>query len=378
MNRSITAFCAACLSFCVGMAAASSVEYSQAVMAGLKMTVEEAEALEERLATDAGDLNARTQLIVYHHRNVYSEASSGVAHSGHVLWLIRNAPRAAILGTPHAKIFSHRDADGYIAGKDAWASHLEREPTNVTFLGHAASFYWPFEDRNLKIETLEKVQSLDPANAEWPTELGQLYLREAAIPELVRYRLQIPDGFDPDDPRRPAAGVSEPLERRSAGQASIAGRALEHLRRAYELAGSDPERTYLLEGLAEAAFRAGQYGDAQTYADAMLTAPTMGRNDESHIHKANIVLGQLALAEDDVVTAKHHLLAAGKVSGAPTLGSFGPNMQLAAELLERGEREVVLEYFELCSNFWPSDKLKDWAALVKGGRTPDFGANLVY
>ena len=151
----------------------------------------------------------------------------------------------------------------------------------------------------------------------------------------------------------------------SAGQASIAGRALERLRRAYELAGSDPERTFLLEGLAEAAFRAGKYGDAQTHADAMLSAPPTRRNDESHIHKANIVLGRVALAEDDVVTAKHHLLAAGKVSGAPTLGSFGPNMRLAAELLERGEQDVVLEYFELCSNFWPGDKLKDWAALSK-------------
>ena len=72
------------------------------------------------------------------------------------------------------------------------------------------------------------------------------------------------------------------------------------------------------------------------------------------------------------------MLAAGKVSGAPTLGSFGPSMRLAADLLERGERQVVLEYFDLCADFWSSDKLKDWAASVRGGRTPDFGANLVY
>ncbi|MCY3814008.1 MAG: hypothetical protein OXH15_19635 [Gammaproteobacteria bacterium] len=86
----------------------------------------------------------------------------------------------------------------------------------------------------------------------------------------------------------------------------------------------------------------------------------------------------MALAEADLATAKGHLLAAGKVSGAPTLGRFGPNMRLAADLLGRGERQVVLECFELCANFWSSDKLKDWAALVRGGRTPDFGANLVY
>ena len=246
----------------------------------------------------------------------------------------------------------------------------------MTFLGHAASYYWPFQDREMLVETLEKVQMLDPGNSKWPTQLGHLYLREAESAERVSSRVQLPDGFDADDPRLPS-GVSELLERRSHDPASIAGRALEQLRRAYELASSEPERTFLLDSLATAAFRAGHFGDARTYAEAMLTAPRT-RRDESHIHKANIVLGRVALAEDDVVTAKHHLLAAGKVSGAPTLDTFGPNMRLAADLLERGEQEVVLKYFELCSNFWPSDKLKDWAALVKGGRTPDFGANLVY
>ena len=348
MNRSMTIFCAGLLSFCVGLAAASPVELTQTVMAGLRMTVEEADALEKRLATDANDLKVRAQLIAYHHRNAYSDPDSRVAHSGHVLWLIRNVPQAGILGTPHVQIDPHGDADGYIAGKDAWASHLEREPTNVTFLAHAASFYWPFQDRDMLVETLEKVQLLDPGNSKWPTQLGHLYLREAAS-----------------------------AERRSVDQATIAGRALMHLRRAHDLAGSDPERTFLQEGLATAAFRAGHYSDARTYAEAMLTAPRTRRN-ESHVHKANIVLGRVALAEDDVARAKHHLLAAGQVSGAPTLGSFGPNMRLAADLLERGEQEVVLEYFELCSNFWANDKLKDWAALVKGGRTPDFGANLNY
>ena len=349
MKRSVIALYVLLVWFFAGVATASPVEYARTFTAAMKMTLEEAEALEKRLAADAHDLKARTQLVIYHHRNTYTDPNSRAAHSGHVLWLIRNAPQAEILGTPPGQIDPHSDANSYIAGKEAWASHLQREPANVVFVGHAASFYSPFQDRDMMVDALEKAHLLDPGNPKWPMQLGHLYLRDASS-----------------------------AQRRSADSASIAGRALEHLRRAYELAGSDPERTFLLEGLATAAFRAGNYGDARTYADAMLTAPATGRNDESHIHKANIVLGRVALAENDVVTAKHHLLAAGKVSGAPTLGSFGPNMQLAADLLERGEEEVVLEYFELCSNFWPSDKLKDWAALVKGGRTPDFGANLVY
>ena len=72
------------------------------------------------------------------------------------------------------------------------------------------------------------------------------------------------------------------------------------------------------------------------------------------------------------------MLEAGKVEGSAPLGSFGPNMGLARELLELGKKEVVLEYFELCSKFWPSGKLADWAALVEAGRMPDFEGNLRY
>lgn len=377
MNRSTTVLCVLSLSLGAGVGTAAAVEYDWAVSAGMKLTVEEAEALEERLAANAHDLTARTQLIVYNHRNAFLDPRSRAAHSGHVLWLIRNAPQNPVLGTPHVQIDPHGDADGYAAGKAAWASHLEREPMNVAFLGHAASFYSPFQDRHLVVETLTKAQLLDPGNAKWPMQLGHLHLREASSAETVGSRLRLPPGFDADDPRLPP-GMAKLLERRSQDPASLAGQALEQLRRAYELTDRESQRTYLLDGLAEAAFRAGQSGDARIYAEMMLTAQSSPRSGEAHIHKANIVLGRLALAEDDVVRAKYHLLAAGKVSGAPTLGSFGPNMKLAADLLERGEREVVLEYFELCATFWPSDKLKDWAALVEGGRTPDFGANLVY
>ena len=84
----------------------------------------------------------------------------------------------------------------------------------------------------------------------------------------------------------------------------------------------------------------------------------------------------------DIERAKEHLLAAGNTSGSPQLNSFGPNMTLAKELLEQGERDVVLEYFRLCAKFWKSRShlgtLEEWANQVKAGMVPDFGANLRY
>ena len=62
------------------------------------------------------------------------------------------------------------------------------------------------------------------------------------------------------------------------------------------------------------------------------------------------------------------------------MDSFGPNMSLAQDLLTKGERDVVLEYFELCRHFWKMEngRLTKWGQEVKAGRIPDFGANLVY
>ncbi|MGB9283993.1 MAG: hypothetical protein WCB59_08250, partial [Candidatus Sulfotelmatobacter sp.] len=62
------------------------------------------------------------------------------------------------------------------------------------------------------------------------------------------------------------------------------------------------------------------------------------------------------------------------------LDTFGPNMMLAKELLEKGERKSVLEYFDLCGKFWGDDdkKLVQWRSAVISGSDPGFAANLRY
>jgi hypothetical protein len=62
------------------------------------------------------------------------------------------------------------------------------------------------------------------------------------------------------------------------------------------------------------------------------------------------------------------------------MNSFGPNMSLAKDLLAKGERDAVLDYFERCRKFWLMDwgKLDEWSKDLRAGHAPDFGANLVY
>ena len=152
---------------------------------------------------------------------------------------------------------------------------------------------------------------------------------------------------------------------------------------ALQKAKTEEERYYALGDAAKQAFTNGDYADAKTYAVelATLTPKYKGNwNYGNAIQDSNIVLGRLALKEGRVEDAKTYLIEAGKSPGSPQMDSFGPNMSLAKDLLEHGEKEVVVEYFTLCKSFWEMHRgrLDEWIVIVQAGRIPNFGANLVY
>lgn len=156
-------------------------------------------------------------------------------------------------------------------------------------------------------------------------------------------------------------------------------RALAELARASD----EKERFYALADAAKDSFEADKEADARVYAEELLALASRFPKDWNYgnaIHDGNMVLGRIALKEGKPDEAKRRLIEAGKTPGSPQLDSFGPNMSLAHDLLAKGERDQVLQYFELCRKFWDmSDgKLDHWAQDVKANRKPDFGANLIY
>jgi tetratricopeptide (TPR) repeat protein len=143
------------------------------------------------------------------------------------------------------------------------------------------------------------------------------------------------------------------------------------------------ERFYDLPDAAQASLEAGEYERAASYSKEVLSLAQQSDyidNNADAIHYGNIVLGRIALAKGDIATASTYLLKAGMTKGNPHLDTFGPNMMLAKELLGKGERKPVLEYFDLCGKFWTRDneKLSQWRSAVLAGKNPDFGANLRY
>jgi hypothetical protein len=317
-------------------------------MLGGQMSPEDKAALEEQVAKNPNDVESRTKLLGYYFIKGRQDADAKSNKERHVVWLIENAPESEVLGSPFGQLNKVLEPEAYDRASRAWQKVIQKTPEKLSVLKNASAFFLMF-DRKLSEELLLKGQTLDAKDPKWAASLGQLYSLEL---------MSLPDG-----PSRKA----------------IAKKAFNQNKLAYEIS-KGPERDFLLISLAKSAFAAGLNDDAKRFATMMLDDDAEGWNRGNRIHHGNLILGQIALSDGNVAEAKSRLLRAGKTTGSPQLNSFGPNMLLAKELLERGETKVVLEYFDLCKKFWtsPHRQLEQWADDVKSNRIPQFGGNLAY
>lgn len=144
-----------------------------------------------------------------------------------------------------------------------------------------------------------------------------------------------------------------------------------------DAAETEEMRFYALPSAAMAAFHLEKYAYASELAENTLAlAPSYEGNWNfgNAIHFGHIVLGLVALQNDDLPTAVGELGKAGATPGSPQLDSFGPTMQLAKALLRRGESEAVLAYFQQCRTFWTMGGvwLDLWEQKIRAGKVPNF------
>lgn len=207
---------------------------------------------------------------------------------------------------------------------------------------------------DLAEKLLLRAQSLAPGNEYWSQELGDMYSLKGVVAKT------------PEDKMHWARKALEQMEKGGIEQIS------------------DPERRMgRLGDISKAAFNAGEYPKAEKYAKELLALAEPHPADERFgqaLHDGNVILGRLALKRGDVAKAKMHLLRAGQTPGGGTLSSFGPNMSLAKDLLEQGEKSTVIEYLRLCKKFWtyPRNPLDAWIHAIQAGQQPDFAQNLIY
>ena len=146
-------------------------------------------------------------------------------------------------------------------------------------------------------------------------------------------------------------------------------------------AESELQRFYAAPRAALSAFYLGDIETAAHIAQqALALAPQFpdNWNAGNALHYGHTVLGLVAHAKGQRKAAVTALHLAGAGPGSPQLNSYGPSMLLARELLLVGERQAVLDYLNLCANFWKSGAvwLRVWRQKILRGGVPHFGAHL--
>lgn len=320
---------------------------------GRELSADEAERWESYIGVDPQDFPIRIVLLGYYGIRECNDVLSipgRAARQQHILWVIENAPRFANSVDFDTRLEPDKDGEAYRRCKQLWLRQAQDNERDVTILVNAADFLTHFDgiesERLLKI-----VRNLDPCNFEWCKRLGQLYRRRLrALP----------------------VSASRP----------IAKQALAAFEDALSIKLDDVIRFWMLPEIAQAACDAGEPDKARAYAVELLEKASepgyfYWRNGNA-VHYGNLVLGRLALHSGDIQAANAYLLEAGKTTGSPVLSTAGPNMLLAYELLRLGETQTVIQYLQLCSEFWqsPDHQAEKWAYEIQRGQIPDFGINL--
>jgi hypothetical protein len=224
-----------------------------------------------------------------------------------------------------------------------WKRHVENRPSSTPLIESAADFLL-FLDRKTTIAFYARGAKLVPRDPHWPEKLAFTHLLETSTDDReLQYT-----------------------------QASLS---LKHYEQALALALNESIRlSNMYAHAAEAAWLADRNDKAGTWAHKLLKGARAGEWwFNTATHHGHTLLGLIALEEGNLALAKTRLMQSADVATSSNLGSFGPAMELAAALLDRGERDTVIEFFEATRQFWTfrPERIDAIVATLRDGRVPD-------
>lgn len=295
----------------------------------LQATPQQIVSLRNQVEKDPGDVEARARLLA---STSFSMGDRGNArlHAEQAVWFAANLPGSEILKEVRINSDQMTDAHTFDLVSDLFRKALDKQPKSVPLLMNYARFI-KIGGTQEAIELQKRAVAIHPRDASLYYELGMTY--------------QLADcGIFNRSPENAPQALANLIKARDLG---------------YEMNGSY---------ITKSAFQAGETAIAIREAKAGLK----DKNDGDAFHCGHTILGQIALQKGDIASAKSHLLASAKVEGSPVLGSFGPSMDLAKLLLEKGERSTVEEYLKLCGEFWEDERQVSWLKEVRDGGTPNW------
>jgi hypothetical protein len=331
-----------------------------------KISAAQARKLESSLLKSPELLDARRDLVRY-----YSPARRGEptarrnARIRHYRWFIENRPEArAVEVFGIYGLYHHIDEVEFNTLKPAWLAAVKKNEKNSAVRLNAFEFV-KMHDRTSAENILVEGMRLDPSHHGFPLELSNLY-------------------SSPADPAKTESSAQRTERiRKQLDYGKVALQILKSERSSER----DAIRKTLLQGLAQAAFETSDLAAARSLATELILDFGQDADDvnyDSAAHIGNIVLGQVALRENNVQKAAEHLLIAIRAPlRKPTSWLPEIDTTLARELHSAGQKDAVLEYLKLCEGLWnlknekelfeyQSRALKKWQEQIRQGQTPSF------
>jgi tetratricopeptide (TPR) repeat protein len=317
--------------------------------AGMALSATETEALEASLAQTPDDLITRVKLLGRYNGDRFHDDAVKQKRNGIILWIIRNKPESPVNALPYCELYPYIDgASVYAEARTLWLEKTGEGSTDTAIIWNAAAFLFQ-DDETACISLLRKGQALEPKNPRWPEKIAFRHL------------------------------INATHARDKAQSYTKASLALKEYEAALKLTPLKYNQVLLYDELGILYFLIGRDDKATKYANGLIKdVPVDDWNYGNGVHDGQTILGLIAIKNGDIAKAREHLAESASIKGSPQLNSFGPHMDLAKALLEKGQKDAVLDYLEMCGKFWSmgKDQLAKWNDEIRKEVTPDFKMRL--
>jgi hypothetical protein len=138
-------------------------------------------------------------------------------------------------------------------------------------------------------------------------------------------------------------------------------------------AAAGPDSYKLVNYAAEICFWSGDFEQSKVFTQQLkdnMSNFDRYTTDGQMLHDYYTIMGRHLLREGQTQEAKTYLLQSIDVRPSPVMTSFGPNMELAMDLLKAGETAAVIKYLDGCAEFWNDEPVQIWKQKINEGRMP--------
>jgi len=304
---------------------------------GSQLSKEQADNFEKALIDNPTDIASRIILLGYYWRRWLNSDDVAQTRIKHIAWFVQHKPDHHILreGMLETLVRQDTEPEGYVLIYEFWQEQINLTPHNSAALMNAAYFLSVNDSKQMAEQCLLQAIDLKSVGSAGHMKLANFYKNWPGHEQ----------------------------------------QALKECENALALESDAESRFDCFAQLCVLAFKAGDrnkstYAARKTLVLAENYQSSWNYGNATHI--AHIILGRIALQNGDRDQAKQYLELAGASSGSPQLSTFGPDMRLAAELLQLGEGNAVLRYLGQCGSFWESGrkKLERWRAQIEQGDFP--------